>query len=261
MYSFLSAFLLVGVLMVLAGFVGKLATDGVGDVSSHVASALGLIVVFALLVVTANSPENLLKKLEAVCGGVPFLNDIADYGSLQKIFTQNPTAAAQSFLDTVLLATIINLLSLLPLTQGSAVNDWMVKLFTGIVLALIALFLLNFVISKTEVYHWMVSAIGVIISVIAVGGIPLAVISAFSNKTVMGAGIISALLMFSKSKIAGIFRDAFLKALVYVLGIWIMERYFGSLAAGIAQIVGIITVGMPLVIMMVGIVIVLKSTK
>ena len=50
---------------------------------------------------------------------MPFVQDIADYGSLKKVIEADPLNAAISFLDTVILSTTINILSLFPFFQGN----------------------------------------------------------------------------------------------------------------------------------------------
>ncbi len=47
-----------------------------------------------------------------------------------------------------------------------------------------------------------------------------------------GIGLIGTLLLFFKSKIVGVLSASFLKAVVYVCEIWILEKHFGSIAKG-----------------------------
>jgi hypothetical protein len=82
------------------------------------------------------------------------LNEIADYGSLQKVLTESPLAAATAFLETVILSATIEIIMLLPLTQGSATGKFMVNLFTGVVVAIASLLLLNYVIKGSAAYQW-----------------------------------------------------------------------------------------------------------
>jgi len=42
MYSVLSTLFVIGVFLIVAGFLGRVGTDGISDVSENVAAALGL---------------------------------------------------------------------------------------------------------------------------------------------------------------------------------------------------------------------------
>ena len=74
---------------------------------------------------------------------------------------------------------------LLPLTQGSATGKFMVNLFTGIVVAIASLLLLNYVIKDSSVYQWIVSVIGSVIALLSVGTIPMLIVSLFKKKTAL----------------------------------------------------------------------------
>ena len=129
----------------------------------------------------------------------------------------------------------------------------MVKLFTGTVLALVSLFILNFIIKETSAYKLITSIIGATISLISIGSIPLAIISLIKKNHFSAIGILGAIYLFSKSRIAGILRDSFFKAIIYVLGIWLLERYFGNIANGVSQISLILVAFGPVIIILIGI--------
>ncbi len=261
MYSVLSTLFVIGVFLIIAGFLGRVGTDGVSDVSENVAAALGLLVTYAFLIVSLGSFSELATFFEGICGGIPFLNEIADYGSLQKVLSESPLSAAVAFMDTVILSATIEIFMMLPLTQGSATGKFMVNLFTGIVVAIISLLLLNNVIKETNVYQWIVSAIGSIIALLSVGTIPTLIVSMFYKNRTAGIGFLGALLLFSKSKIAGVLRSSFLKAIVYVYGIWILEKNYGSVASGLSALSTVLVAFGPVFVMIIGIVIILKSAK
>lgn len=259
MYSVMSTLFLLAALMIIVGFFGRVGTEGLSEIDANVASAFGLIFVYGLIFASFSSFSELVPFFESICGGIPFLDNIADYGSLQNVIRADPISAAVSFLDVVILSTTINVLSLLPLTQGNAVGKLMVKLFTGIVLALVSLLLLNYVIKGSAVYQWVVSLIAGAISIVSVGSIPLLIVSLIKKHSATGVGIIGAAVLFSQSKVAGILRDSFLKAVIYVLGIWLLEKKFGSIAAGMSQISMILVAFGPVVVMLIGIVLIIKS--
>ena len=105
----------------------------------------------------------------------------------------------------------------------------------------------------------MVSIIGITIALISVGTIPMLIISIFKKTATAGIGLIGTLVLFSKSKVAGILRAAFLKAIVYVYGIWMLEKYFGSIANGLSQVSIVLIAFGPVVIMIIGLVLILRS--
>lgn len=267
MYKLLVGLFLIGVLLLLAGFLGRVGTSGLKDVSSNAASVLALLTIFSLILLSHSSFDELLPTLETFLGGIPFLKEISDYGSLHNVITQEPLTAAMSFMDVVLLATIVDVISLLPLASGEALNKngkmkFFVAAFTGVVVAFVALFILNKVIKPTSTYRWIASMIGSIISLISLGTIPAVLISLFRTNAAGGlVGAVAAWTVFSKTKIVGIFRDAFLKSLVFVGGLWLIETRFGSLAAGVSNLALIITAFGPAIIMIIGIVIVLRSAR
>lgn len=261
MYSVLSTLFVIGVFLVVAGFLGRVGTDGISDVSENVAAAIGLLVTYAFLILSLGSFSELATFFEGICGGIPFLNEIADYGSLQKVLSESPMPAAVAFMDTVILSAMIEIIMMLPLTQGSATGKFMVNLFTGIVVAIASLLLLNYVVKETTVYQWIVSAIGSIIALLSLGTIPMLIVSLFKKNSSAGIGLIGTLLLFSKSKIVGVLRASFLKAVVYVGGIWMLEKHFGGIANGLSQLSTILIAFGPVVVMIIGIVFILKSVK
>lgn len=229
MYSVLSTLSVIGVFLVVAGFLGRIGTDGISDVSENVAAALGLLITYAFLILSLGSFSELATFFEGICGGIPFLSEIADYSSLQKVISESPLSAAVAFMDTVILSAMLEIIMMLPLAQGSATGKFMVNLFTGVVVAIASLLLLNYVIKETRVYQWIVSAIGSIIALLSVGTIPTLIVTLFKKTSSAGIGLIGTFLLFSKSKIVGVLRASFLKAIVYVGGIWMLEKHFGTL--------------------------------
>lgn len=109
MYSVLSTLFVIGVFLIVAGFLGRVGIDGLSDVSENVAAAIGLLVTYAFLILSLGSFSELATFFEGICGGIPFLNEIADYGSLQKVLSENPLSAAVAFMDTVILSAFAQL--------------------------------------------------------------------------------------------------------------------------------------------------------
>ena len=261
MYSVLSTLFVIGVFLIVAGFLGRVGTDGISDVSENVAAAIGLLVTYAFLILSLGSFSELATFFDGICGGIPFLDEIADYGSLQKVLSESPLSAAVAFLDTVILSATIEIIMLLPLTQGNATGKFMVNLFTGIVVAIVSLLLLNYIIKETVVYQWVVSAIGGVIALLSIGTIPMLIVSLLQKNSTAGIGLLGTLLLFSQSKIIGVLRSSFLKAIVYVCGICMLEKHFGSIANGLSQLSTVLVAFGPVVVMIIGLVFILKSAK
>ena len=259
MYSVFTILFILAALMITVGFIGRVGVNGLNEVDANVAAAIGLIFVYALIFVSFSNFSDLLPIFDKICGGIPFLDKIADYGSLQNVLHADPMGAAVSFLDTVILATMINVLSLLPLSQGNAAGRFMVRIFTGVVLALISLLILNFVIKGSTVYQWILAVIAGVISLISIGTIPIQIMSVISNHAIAGVGALGAAQLFAQSEAAGIFRTSFLEALVYVLGIYLLESRFGSVGAAMSRISVFLVAFGPVVVILIGIGLILRS--
>ena len=256
--SVVAVLFMLGVGMIFAGIFARVGTEAITEIDANVAATMALLVTYVFLLLSFTSLSELVGVFEMICGGIPYVDKIADYGSLSKVFHEAPLEAAASFLDVVFLTVIIDLLSLLPLTSGSAVGKFMVKVFTGIVLSMVSLIVLNYVVKGTGIYRFAVASVGACISLISVGTVPWMILSLIKGNKAAGAGLIAALYVFSRSKIVAIMRDAFLKAIIYVLGIYILEQKFGTIAAGMSWFSIVVVAFAPSVIMIVGIVIMIK---
>lgn len=266
MFIFSTIFFIL-VFLVIAGFLGRVGTEEMPNVSKNVAASIGLLATYAFLILSVSSFTELATFFEGLCGGIPFLDQIADYGSLQKVISENPLSAAIAFSDTVLLSAVIEIIMLLPLGHNqdpihffTNVGNLMTNLFVAILAAIAGLLILNYVIKPSSVYQSIVFIISNIIVVISIGTIPIQTVSIL-KRNIVEIRLIGTLLLFSKSKAAGILRSAFLKAVVYVCGIWMLEKYFGSISNGLSQISIILIAFGPVIVMIIGIVFILKSIK
>lgn len=103
MYSIIALLFLIGFSMVAAGFIGRIYTNEIKDVSNNVAAAIILLFVFTLLVLSVSSASELAAFFEGICGEIPFCGLITDYGSLKNAFSESPSSVAIAFMDTVIL--------------------------------------------------------------------------------------------------------------------------------------------------------------
>lgn len=268
MYSAFSIILLIGVGLVVAGVLGGVGTDGKSDVSKNVASAIGLLVTYSFLILSMSSFSELASVFENLCGGIPYMSVITDYGSLRNVLSENPKSAAVAFLDSVILAALIELIMMLPLGHNQKKKHFwnsgnlMTNLFVAIISAIAGLLILNYFIKTSDIYHTIVSIIGSIIVILSVGTIPMVIITLIQKKrltTVAVATGIGLLFLFSKSKIMGTLRSAVYKAIVYVGGIWILEEHFGSLANGMSFISSVFVAFGPVLVMLIGLYFIVKS--
>lgn len=255
-YSVFSTLFLLAVLLIVAGFVGRFGTNGFADVSENVAASLGLLVTYLILILSLSSYSQLAQFFDGISSGIPYLDKIADYGSLKKVFTEAPADAVICFLDTVILSVIIELASHLSVFKDNFKGRLMVYLFTAVVVAIGSVLLFKAV-KETSAYKWVTSTLGIAVSVIALGSVPLSLIEQFGKH--LNIKTFGALYLFAKSRVAGIFRSAVIKAGVYVLGIGLLEHYFGGIEQGVSVLTSLIAIFAPIVIMLIGLGYIVRS--
>lgn len=268
MYSAFSIIFLIGVALVVAGVLGRVGTDGKFDVSKNVASAIGLLATYSFLILSMSSFSELASVFGNLCGGIPLMSEISDYDSLHNLLSENPNSAAVAFLDSVILAALIDLIMMLPLGHNQNKDHFwnsgnvMTNLFVAIISTIAGLLILNYFIKTSDIYHTIVSIIGSIIVILSVGTIPIAIITLMRKKrmtTVVVATGVSLLFLFSKSKIIGVLRSAVFQAIVYVGGIWILEKHFGSIANSMSFISSVFVAFGPVLVMLIGLYFIVKS--
>ena len=171
-------------------------------------------------------------------------------------------------MDTVILSALIEIITkILPYRARQTaenrlkIRTFMVKILIGMVVALAALLLLNYVIKKTDTYNWIVAVVGSIIALLSMGTIPFLVISQLNANRVARVGLVGALLLFSKSSVAGILRASFLEAIIYVFGIWVLENNFESISNSLSNLSMILVAFAPACVIIIGLILILKSAK
>lgn len=267
MYTILVSLFIIAALMLGAGFLGRTGTSGFSDINANIASTFALIATYSVLFLYCSSFSELGKAFSNLCGGIPYLNDLADYGSFRELLHANPIEAVSSFFDAVILSAVIDILSLLPMYQPgekdkrTGVNKapLMTRLFFGVILSFSSLFILNYIIKASSTYKLIISVAGSLIALISIGTIPLAISSIVKKDYSKGFGFIGLMIIFSKSKIVGIIRDAFFKAIIYVAGIWILENRFSALANTASSISNLAVAFGPVIIIIIGIGIMMRS--
>ena len=87
--------------MVFAGVLGRAGTDSSAEIDANVAASMALLVTYLFLLLNFTSFSELSGMFEPISGGVPYLGEIADYGSFRNLLRMAPLEAAESFLDVV----------------------------------------------------------------------------------------------------------------------------------------------------------------
>lgn len=253
---------LLGVLMIASGLLCQWAAGGVSNVSVDVASSFALLVVFSFLLLRVNSFEELLPLFEGILGGVPFAAGLADFGSLQNFFLQAPDQAVLSFLDLVILSALIEVIQQLLAATGSYARksafSW-VNIFTGIISALVALAILNYGIKTLPLYSAVTSVVGLILSTVSLSTLVMLLLGVLAGRKTLETTALQTLLSFSKTTVGKALASSFFKAVLYVLGIWIMQTFFPDIQAYLSSLLAWCTALIPSLIVLIGIAILVKS--
>lgn len=254
-FELLTMLFIFALIMFFGGFLWRLGGD-ISDISTDVASTLALMVVYGIVLV---SVDNASEFTQAICGGIPFIDTITDYGSLREAFLYDKAQCAASFFDVVLLSGIVDLTKPL-LGAGRRSKMSMGKILAGAVSALIGLVILNTIVKTSDIYANIVTGIGAVISIFSLSNFSFTAIAALNKKNVAATGIFALAALFMDNPISNAVRMSFIKAVIYVLIIWMMEHFCGSLAGGVSLVFSIIAAFIPAVVMLIGIVIIIRNT-
>ena len=77
MFSVVAFLFIIGALMVVVGFVGRVGTNGLSDVNANAASAIGLLAVYCIIIAGVGSSAELVNFFEGIFGTVPYNKRIA----------------------------------------------------------------------------------------------------------------------------------------------------------------------------------------
>lgn len=256
-YVLMTGLFLVGAIMFIGGFVWRTVdTGGFDDVGADVASAIGLIAVYAIVMVASESSLNFFNT---IFGGLPYVSAIADYNSIANVWKEAPDVFAKCFFDVVLLSAIIDLIKPV-LGAGKRVPFSMRKLFTVLVSSLLGLLLLNVVVKKLSVYSVVVSAIGALITAVSTTGFFFNVVTTLTKRQIT-TGLFAVVALFLNNPVSKMLRSSFIKACFYVGLIYLMEIYCGSIAGGVSLAINILIAFAPCAIMLFGIGLAWRSLK
>ena len=255
-YTLLCALVLIAVLFFVVGMVGRMGSGSfAAEITPNVAASLALLVVFAIILLSF-SPDDWSDVFGALCGSLPLVSNITDYGSFRNLLHENFGQALITFFNMVLLTAIIDLLSeLAGLRIYVARRDWdffVPILLLSVCIGVISLLVFNFI-QSTESYQWIVSAIGTLTSAASLASIPVLIVSIFQRDKKWAAPLVLTLLALSQSKIAAALRSALFKSIIFLGSIYLLEGRFGSLSAAVAQFSFLMVAILPLVILCIGV--------
>lgn len=257
--------ILVGLALMLAGLMGRVGTGSLSlkDLDNEVMASLGLLIIFCIVVATVSSDE-LATAFDAMAGGIPIVEEIADYGSYRNVLNENPGAAVTAFLDTFIMCVLMNLLKFLPPmitggTMGSRglMSRLIVKAFGGVVCGLVALLLLNYVIKGSGSYQMVVAGIGGLLATVTTISIPALVVAVLSSRgkvvsTAVAAGLLAGYIAFSKSFPMTVLRGALFQAIAFFACIYALEGFYGSLGGAAVLASNVAVAFGPVFVMIVG---------
>lgn len=259
MYTFFVILFVFSFATFFAGIFARLGTDEIKDIDTNAACSMAYLFIFCILIISFSSARELAGIVETISGGIPYLDKISDYGSLHNLIYQQPFEAVKSFLDMVVLGTIISTISNLNLNSADIKKKFMVRVFTGVMVALISLIFFNFFIKNSDIYTSIVYCIGAIISIISVGSIPVMIYSLVKKSIIPLTGVILVLITFSKSKIVANLKDSFFKSIIFLSAIYILEMRFGDLANVCDNIMMFLIFFGPFFVVLIGLFYILKS--
>lgn len=230
----------------------KRKTD-IFDIGADAASALALIVVYGIVIA---SVSNGLEFVQAICGGIPFIDAIADFGSIKNVFMKKTDLFVIEFCNVVVLSAIIDIIkkffAVSALRRGS-----MQRIFTSIISALIGLAVFNFSVKVSDTYSNIVTSIGAVVSGFSLFSATWMI---FNRKAIVATGF-TVVAIFADNPISNFFRESLMKAVGYVLLILIIETFFGNFSSGLDVVINIAIAFAPVLIMLMGIAVMIKSLK
>ncbi|MBQ8758350.1 MAG: hypothetical protein IJZ20_01510, partial [Clostridia bacterium] len=195
-----------------------------------------------------------------IVGGLPYISELADYGTLAAMYRSAPYVFAEEFCKVVFLSVIIDIFKPL-LGAGKRVKFSMTKVFVIIVTTILSTVILKTFVMKLGAYSAVVSFVGAVFSVFSVistVGISMNLLMTFTGSQ-LTTGLFAIVTITMDNPISKLIRNAFVKALFYLLAIFAIEKYCGSIFNGTITISNIVVAFMPAVIMIFGLIIVLSS--
>lgn len=248
----LGIFFLIGIL----SWLGSDSVDSQDILTPNFAASFALFVIFIIIIVSFSS-QDLYDAFSAFLGTFPLVNYIADYNSFHQLLRQDLLGALISFLDIVLLNLILDLLSNLASLsvrfRTSGRQMFMPLMLICLVIGLAGLAILNWIHASAS-YQWVVSLLGLLVSVASILSIPMAIAAACKGNSNWKIPAFSALVLVSNNALGRAMRTSLFKALVFLASIYVLEAQFGSLGNIFSVVSNVIVIFMPIIMMIVAII-------
>lgn len=253
-YNLFAFLFVLGICLLGVGFVYNAIAGGGSNLSVNTTTSFSLLVLFTCLVMSFQSFDEMLPIFESFCGGVPYAEKIADFGSMLNLFQQSPAQAIMSFFDLMILSVLVDILNkfidaVTGISEKKNKFSWM-SIFNGILSALLALFILNFTIKDLPFYKAVFALLGTTLSVLSIGTLITISLTFFAKAHISQNACFRFLSAFSKTPIGKSLCTAFLHALIYVLGVFALENFFPELRQCATNFVAVIVAFLPVVVLL-----------
>ncbi len=249
--------------------ISRIGVDSLfNDFSRDAACALAYVLIFVITLIGCSSYSSLYELFSAFCGGIPYVNDIIDYGSFIALWRQAPLLGARGFLDMVLISFIIKILLrmfyIFPENLGFFKffsflfrKARFYQIFSAVIISLVTtLIIMNWVIRPSDAYQLACTILGGFISFVTAMSIPASFVKLFKKFFASGGVslfVIYMLLKVFNGKIIKEFRSAVFGAGLITVGLIAVEHHFGSLASGLSIFSMILNAALPCLIMIIAI--------
>lgn len=247
-FEWIQGLFVLGVALFVIGFIMNVACrpGAFSNIGADVASALGLIVVYAIVIVAV---DNAPGFLESLCEGIPFFGAISDFGSLRDTFFNAPHTFVAECFELIVLSMVVDIVKVI-FGAGhlfAKKRFSMTLFFTYFTSSMIGLALFNAFVKTSSLYASIVSVLGAFSATVAVSLMVLVLI--FRKPS----GLLGTISSF--------FTVAVFKTLVYIAIILCLETFFGGVGTGVSVILDVLIGFGPLLVLILGMVILFKSVK
>lgn len=229
---------------------------GLDASGSHGKVLEGTLTIFALYLVIIS-----LFGGKLAADGMPFVDQLDNYPSITFMFQDRPAVFIYECAELISLSFLISLLSsCIPGNLGGAgITGTIIR---SIVLVLVGIIANNYFIAlvkKTSIFSWVLTALQCFFSGTALILTPAMVIGRLLQLDPENSIVAFLIKKLPQTKIGKAMSTAASNSTLLVLAIMIFESQFGSLSSLLSQVPMVISLFAPLVIMLIGIRLVIRS--
>lgn len=246
--------ILVTVLLILNAFLNHVFGYGSPDEYGKVLEG-ALTIAILYLVIIAMLGNNLMPS------GIPFVDKMENYSSLTDMFKNDLSAFVMECAELISLTFIISLISeLIPSTFGG--EGITGKIIRSIVLVFIGVVANNYFLSlvgKTAAFSWAITALQCFFSGAALLVTPAMLIGEMLKLSPDSQVVSFFIKKLPETKIGKAMSTAASNSVFLVIVVMIFESQYGSMVSLVSQIPALIALFAPIVLMIIGIKLMLKS--